>query len=768
MAEKKEKQGAKPSWSKPILVVTGVLVLINLTLAAVYLVGPKKKPSSASPEATWKDEASTWSQSAYAGSASCRECHPQAYEEWQSSHHGLAERPLSPTADRAAFDPPHEFKHGTQVSDARIAPNGSYEIITMSRTGERQIFAPQRVIGVNPLEQFLVSAPGGRYQVTEVAYDPRSNQWFNVYGNEDRHAGEWGHWTGRGMNWNMMCAFCHNTDLHKNYDPATDTYDTKKVEMGVGCESCHGPMADHVKWQKPRPQPAKGDPTIRPLTKHQMRDACAQCHARRAELTGTFHVGDTFLDDYALTIPDETDVYYPDGQIHDEDYEYAAFLGSKMNNAGVWCGDCHQPHTAKTILAHKDDLCLRCHGGPIPPAPKIDAATHSFHKPGTEGSHCVDCHMPQTVYMQRHWRRDHGFTIPDPLLTKEFQIPNACNRCHQDKSVDWSIDYVNKWYGDRMERPTRTRARIMAKARAGQHEAVAGLLNVVHEEPIPYWRAVATLMLRRWIDESNVLSAVLERTQDTNALVRAMSARSLEQMVGPSHPEVEQTLNHLLDDPIRAVRIDAAWSLRRSLDTNCPAGKDLMRYLVVNSDQPAGLLQQGVWKVDRGHNDEALPLFRRAVKWDPNSPPLRNALAVSLSMAGRYEESLQELEAACKLAPKDAEYRFKLALAFSELNRINEATEALEHTVRLEPTFARAWYNLGLAYSQQGQPEKALEALSKAEALEPNSPQFPYARATILARLGRNIEAQAAARRALELDPGYRDAAALLQTLPQQ
>jgi len=80
---------------------------------------------------------------------------------------------------------------------------------------------------------------------------------------------------------------------------------------------------------------------------------------------------------------------------------------------------------------------MRCHatGAPLPgitrPAPVIDPATHSHH--GAEGTDatCVTCHMPVTTYMQRHPRHDHGFTIPDPLLTKKFGIPNACNRCAQ-------------------------------------------------------------------------------------------------------------------------------------------------------------------------------------------------------------------------------------------------------------------------------------------------------------------------------------------------
>lgn len=760
-----KKQSDKPPRSRSVMVLTAVFVVGNLFVAAVYLLGLGRKAPGHSAT-TEVARGKTSAQSDYAGSASCRECHKDAYERWQTSHHGLAERTLSPALDRTAFDPPHAFKHGTQDSDARVAPNGRYEIVTMSLKGERQVFSPERVIGVDPLRQFLVTAPGGRHQVTEVAYDPRSNQWFNVYGEEDRQAGEWGHWTGRGMNWNMMCAFCHNTALEKNYRSDTDSYATTMVEMGVGCESCHGPMADHVAWQRPRPQPAKGDPTVRRFTKDQMLDTCGACHARRSELTGSFRVGDPFLDHYGLVIPDETDIYYPDGQIRDEDYEYAAFLGSRMHFSGVRCGDCHDAHTSKNIIANKDDLCMKCHGAPIAPAPKIDAAKHSFHKTGTPGDHCVDCHMPQTVYMARHWRRDHGFTIPDPVLTKEHGIPNACNRCHQDKTVDWSIDAVQKWYGARMDRPTRARARIVAKARAGQSEAVGGLINLTKEEPIPYWRAVATLMLRRWVDETNVLSAILERSHDTNAQVRAMAARALELVAGQTGNGVELALVGLQSDPVRAVRIEAAWGLRRTLATNSLAGKDLLHYLEVNGDQPTGLMQKGVFLVDRGDNAAALPIFQRAVSWDRFSPPLRNALAVSLSTEGRQEEALQELQAACKLAPREAEYRFKLALALNELNRLSEATTALEETVKLDPTFSRAWYNLGLARSQQGNVEQALEALTKAESLEPTSPQIPYARATILARVGRGLEARAAAEKALSIQPRFAEAAALLQTLP--
>src|SRR5207245_10391117 len=104
-------------------------------------------------------------------------------------------------------------------------------------------------------------------------------------------------------------------------------------------------------------------------------------------------------------IPEETALFYPDGQVREEDYEFAPFLGSRMYAAGVRCLDCHEPHSAKP-LASDNSLCTRRHEPPITPAPKIDAATHSHHRAGGGGDRCVDCHMPATIYMQRHSRRD--------------------------------------------------------------------------------------------------------------------------------------------------------------------------------------------------------------------------------------------------------------------------------------------------------------------------------------------------------------------------
>jgi hypothetical protein len=135
----------------------------------------------------------------YAGSRSCQYCHQVEFDLWKSSHHAFAEREIQPEMDNAAFDPARAFKHGTQTSQVD-ADNGDFKIVTLGFKTNIQPYRVERVIGHDPVGQFLTAAPGGRWQVHEASYDPQSNQWSDVYGDEDRKPGEWGHWTGGGMN----------------------------------------------------------------------------------------------------------------------------------------------------------------------------------------------------------------------------------------------------------------------------------------------------------------------------------------------------------------------------------------------------------------------------------------------------------------------------------------------------------------------------------------------------------------------------------------
>jgi len=745
---------------------------------------------------------------AYGGSASCKECHAEAYEAWARSHHGLAERLPDAEIDASAFVPPVTLQHGTQQTSTRQSGE-HYEIVTAGLQATQEVFQVDRIIGNTPLRQMLVAFPGGRWQATEAAYDPRSNDWFNVYGAEDRRPGEWGHWTGRGMNWNSTCATCHNTRLRKNYDLTNDVYRTTMVERGVGCESCHGPMKAHNDWQSANKDSGTGvspvrfkiaqslethrrdarattDPTLKKLSRDQMFDTCAACHSRRGEITGDPKPGDSFFDHHLLSIVDESDLFYADGQVRDEDYEVPAFLGSKMFHKGVRCVDCHDFHSAK-VRVPGNMICLTCHSPGQTNAPAINPVTHSRHKvfgfdtdgvmtnfnlaiyqPNAikeTGGECVNCHMPQTVYMQRHSRHDHGFTIPDPLLTKQFGIPNACNRCHQDKDRDWALKYVEDWYGEKMNRPSRQRAQTIARARNGDDTARDALLKMLQTDAQDYWRAVAANLLERWAGETSVAATLAGKLSDTNALVRQNIIQTLAALGEGSSSEIRAAISKRLDDPSRNVRIVAAHALMPALNLRSLAGSEFLQMLHHNADQPPGQMQLGVLALARDDPTNAQRHFQTAVRWDSYSPGIRHELAIVLSQLGRPGEALKELQEAVLLAPRDAEFRFKLALAWNEVGESAKALSELEEAVKLDPRHARAGYNLGLARNAAGNPTGAIQALLTAESADPRDPRIPYARATIHARLGHLNEARQAARRALELNPQFPEALTLRRQL---
>jgi predicted CXXCH cytochrome family protein len=574
---------------------------------------------------------------------SCKECHPSEYDLWASSHHGLAERPISAQWDRAAFVPERKFTAGSQTNELRFN-NGQFQIITLGFRTNVEPYTVERVIGVEPVRQFLTPARGGRWQTQEVSYDPASNQWFDVYGDEDRRPGEWGHWTGRGMNWNSRCADCHNTGLRKNYDEATDSYHTTMDEMGVGCSACHAGLEKHIAWQTAHPGGKSKEPDFSRPAPSRMVGACGSCHARRENITGAFKPGDSFFDHYQLQIPGDNEDWYADGQVHSEDYEFASFMGSKMHERGVTCMDCHNPHSAKLLLTG-NDLCMRCHSGAFTNAPIINPTEHSHHLASNAGNQCTGCHMPVTVYMQRHARRDHGFTIPDPVLTKELNIPNACNRCHADKSIEWAVAATGQWYGQKMNRPTRERARWVAAAQQGDKKSQAPLLGMLSSvQASPYWRAVAANLLWQWADDRAVETALLRSLHDDHPLVREQAIKSLEPRLNDRGSDTSTALQPILKDPVRNVRVAAAWALRTGLDTNSLAGKELTAMLDFNADQPVGQYHKAEFALDRGDPTNALGHLRIAEAWDPFSPPIRHKIADVLFLMGQTNAALQELQ----------------------------------------------------------------------------------------------------------------------------
>jgi tetratricopeptide (TPR) repeat protein len=358
--------------------------------------------------------------------------------------------------------------------------------------------------------------------------------------------------------------------------------------------------------------------------------------------------------------------------------------------------------------------------------------------------------MPTTTYMQRSPRHDHGWLRPDPLLTKELGIPNACNRCHTDRSADWAMAKTDAWFGAKMDSRQRARARAVAAAQAGQPEAAAALLKLLADEDIPAWRATLLTLLAPAVGEPAVRAQARASLQAADPLERSAAVRLL-----AGTPGAPALLRPLLHDPVRLVRLDAEWSLSAELRADSPERKELDAYLSLTLDQPSGRLRLGQDLVNRGQLTAGEREMARAESWDPNSPGIRLSHAQVLAAQGRPAEAGDEFMQAAKLSPGDAIAPMQAALAYAEAGRLADAETAFRLAVQRNPRFDRAWYNLGLLLAQTGRRDEAADALKRAMSLAPRVPDYPYALATVLLQTGDAAGARAAARRALELAPDH-------------
>ena len=121
---------------------------------------PAPKPTPALPPLL-EPEAQVFAR--YAGSQSCRECHAAQFESWRSSNHAYAERAVSAAMDTSAFYPGQSFHHGTQQS-AGTHIGEQFVVKTLGFGGAYETYIPERVIGRDPLRQFLIERAGGRFQ----------------------------------------------------------------------------------------------------------------------------------------------------------------------------------------------------------------------------------------------------------------------------------------------------------------------------------------------------------------------------------------------------------------------------------------------------------------------------------------------------------------------------------------------------------------------------------------------------------------------------
>ena len=246
--------------------------------------------------------------------------------------------------------------------------------------------------------------------------------------------------------WNDNCVFCHNVAPNPGRDPATGAFETTVAELGIACEACHGPGAEHARANAdpsrryalhlaPRGRPDDRQPVapvararrrhLRPLPRpadHRRRRAvpgprrsvrrratisratAGRCGAtrrsrRRERVRGALLGGRHAAAD-RLRIPGPAAVARARARAASP--APAATACTRAIRAASSASASPAPNADRDVHAAATRRWPR-----RPPL-----AAHAHHDPAGEGARCVGCHMPRIVYGVLDVHRSHRIEIP--------------------------------------------------------------------------------------------------------------------------------------------------------------------------------------------------------------------------------------------------------------------------------------------------------------------------------------------------------------------
>ncbi len=455
----------------------------------------------------------------FISSTSCRSCHPGEYHSWHDSYHRSMTMVAGSDGIKAPFDG-RELKLGKttfrvwQEGDkywvrtpdpdlefALLKQNelyDSFEEFYYPRTDPTPPMVNSRVVmttGSHKMQMYWLPSqerdqelrlfpwvyfiPGQKWIPYEDSFivDPR-------YGRPPAL-------------WTSNCIICHSVNgnpkltikqFQNNYE-----LDTAVSELGIACEACHGPAAEHVKRHNnpiTRYQDRlddKPDPTIfnpGKATQQQSAEACGQCHSTFEPVSmqsflkhgNTFRPGAMRLDKthqlvFYGSVDSEAhthhDAFWKDGSIRIGGREYLGMAISTCFQKGTMtCLDCHSMHNntgpsdMMTLQARTNTSCLHCHeeiGESL--------SEHTHHAESSEGSRCYNCHMPHTSFALMGAIRSHRVDSPSVANEAQSGRPNACNLCHLDKTLEWTSRKMASWYGHEPVELEKDQAEVAASVR---------------------------------------------------------------------------------------------------------------------------------------------------------------------------------------------------------------------------------------------------------------------------------------------------------------
>jgi predicted CXXCH cytochrome family protein len=287
------------------------------------------------------------------------------------------------------------------------------------------------------------------------------------------------------------------------------------VELGVGCEACHGGAAAHVHNPSDLPTFVPSAPffTVEPaLNRAQsVNRVCARCHQ-------------VLFSKYPWTWEGGARHENPGGS-HISSGEGRDFLLGGCASA-MACTSCHDPHgkddPARLVAMYTpkgNDVCLGCHK-----ELRGDVAlrTHAHHDPKGAGGACTSCHMPKkNMTLDVRLGGYHRIGSPTDPVRVYGDRPLECALCHADKSVSTLVSTMETWWGKRYDRALVTKL---------YGDLASPVMRATLDRGKPHERAVALWALGERKERADAPSVARE-TVNAYPLVRQYAKDALEKIL---------------------------------------------------------------------------------------------------------------------------------------------------------------------------------------------------------------------------------------------
>jgi len=408
--------------------------------------------------------------STYVQSETCKRCHESNYASWRRTFHRTMTQEATPDSVVGDFNDRTFVYQG--VASRMTRSDGACFMETIGPDGARGNFRIVRTVGSRRIQQYVTKI-GDRHWRLPIAWSIVDGRWLHMNGAFLHPDGaDFGAHT---TVWDANCIFCHNTKAKPGYDFDRKTFASSVEQLGIGCESCHGPASEHIS-RNTNPfrrytlhVTGSADPTIvnpARLGKEAQVQVCGHCHGQRmpnpvSRIREFLGAGDPYVagsDLSAVTTPlwrdsilegvDLTARYWRDGTPRLTAHEYQSLLMTPdYRKGGLTCIRCHSMHGGDPKGMITDEMrgqaaCLQCHANI-----GEDVAGHTRHLADGAGSDCYGCHMPKIVFgvMQAH--PTHRITKPDPSRAWLYQMPEACTVCHTNRTAAWAAGELSRQYG---------------------------------------------------------------------------------------------------------------------------------------------------------------------------------------------------------------------------------------------------------------------------------------------------------------------------------